>query len=378
MLKRMLSWVYTSFDIKNFRGLRDIELQDLTNINLISGRNNSGKTAILEALLLHSAGAHAGEVAINMLTPFRTGMPPALDPSGNSGPWDSIFNNQDPSRSIILTGVIDGSSSTTELRASKPDYAPSGQSYAPVEANQTYRLSIQVYPARGQGTSHTLTASTQTITPAAPGIGNLSIQVSGINLKLEPPGNFIMPAFFSSGKVRTNQNELARRYSNLRIAGRDRDFIAALKVIEPRIRGVEVLVSNNISMLHADIGTAKPFPLPLMGEGTVTMADLITGIFEVRNGIALIDEIENGIHYSALPSLWHHVARAARQAKVQVFATTHSRECLLAAHESFRKTPREISLIRIKEGRDGNGSQSISHYDFKTLESALELDLDLR
>ena len=44
----------TSFRIKNFRGFQDLTIQPLKRVNLIGGKNNTGKTALLEALLLHN------------------------------------------------------------------------------------------------------------------------------------------------------------------------------------------------------------------------------------------------------------------------------------------------------------------------------------
>ena len=49
--------MYKSFHVQNFRGFKDLELNDLARINLIAGENNIGKTSLLEALFLFS-GAH--------------------------------------------------------------------------------------------------------------------------------------------------------------------------------------------------------------------------------------------------------------------------------------------------------------------------------
>ena len=48
--------------------------------------------------------------------------------------------------------------------------------------------------------------------------------------------------------------------------------------------------------------------------------------------VLLIDELENGLYYSILPQIWRGIATLAESEQIQVFATTHSRECILAAH----------------------------------------------
>ena len=44
--------MYSTISIKNFRGINSLEATGLRPINLILGRNNSGKTAFLESLFL--------------------------------------------------------------------------------------------------------------------------------------------------------------------------------------------------------------------------------------------------------------------------------------------------------------------------------------
>jgi AAA15 family ATPase/GTPase len=92
--------------------------------------------------------------------------------------------------------------------------------------------------------------------------------------------------------------------------------------------------------------------------------------------IAFIDEIENGIHYSVLPQVWKGVAEVAKRLEVQVFATTHSRECLAAAHEAFAARNeydlRVIQLFRVGDRTDGRV------LDRKHIEAALSGEIELR
>jgi AAA15 family ATPase/GTPase len=45
--------VYRSFTVKNFRGFEKLTIESLERVNLIAGKNNVGKTALLEALWIH-------------------------------------------------------------------------------------------------------------------------------------------------------------------------------------------------------------------------------------------------------------------------------------------------------------------------------------
>ncbi len=96
---------------------------------------------------------------------------------------------------------------------------------------------------------------------------------------------------------------------------------------------------------------------PPKPEQTVTGMPPRSSIPEVApadlDGIFLIDEIENGIHYTVLPELWRFLFRSARLNNVQVFATTHSWDCV----EAFQKAAAEESeiegtLIRLENRGD--------------------------
>ena len=67
-----------------------------------------------------------------------------------------------------------------------------------------------------------------------------------------------------------------------------------------------------------------------MGQGLTHVARLMLDATAVQDGVLLVDEVENGLHHAVLPDIWRAVRTAAEQFNVQVFATTHSFECLQA------------------------------------------------
>lgn len=371
--------MYTSFTIERLRGIERLELTDLTPVNLISGRNSSGKSAVLEALFLHAAGPHAGEFALNVLAPLRSGVQTTIDPSGDSDPWISFFLNQNPENDIQVRGDFARDQVAVQLTLAASRRAKGIVAYSqPGQSSPTYSLGVRVTKGDSRPREYLQTVTAKPLSPTTPLIGNLAFQFSSLDFKLEPPAEVSLPVLFLTGRSRTPQQELARRFSNLKLQSRDEDFLSAMRIIEPRLRSIEVLINNNQPALHADIGIGSLLPLQLLGEGTMILADIMMGIFTVRNGVMLIDEIENGVHYSILRDFWYHIGRAARQAKVQVFATTHSRECLIAAHTALSNWSNYLSLLRLIPGKERSAAASVVRYDHDTLESALDLELDVR
>ena len=91
-----------------------------------------------------------------------------------------------------------------------------------------------------------------------------------------------------------------------------------------------------------------------------------------------IDEIENGFHYSAMEVLWQAVFNAAKEFNVQVFASTHSYECVKAfssAYSNMGRKKDEIRLFRIERKDDDFG---VVAYDNEILKASLESDWEVR
>ena len=112
-------------------------------------------------------------------------------------------------------------------------------------------------------------------------------------------------------------------------------LLKALQIVEPRLQSIEENSSSGIPMIWGDIGLSELVPLSAMGEGMTQIARLVLAIASVPDGIVLIDEVENGIHHSVLPDVWRAIDEAAKQFHTQVFATTHSFECIEAAHQAL-------------------------------------------
>ena len=147
--------------------------------------------------------------------------------------------------------------------------------------------------------------------------------------------------------------EHAQRYSALVEAGREEELLPSLQALDPRIRRLELLYPANKPMLYVDIGSDQLVPLTYMGEGLGYVLYLQLAIMTANNGTVLIDEFENGLHYVALVDAWKAVGIAARQSSVQVFATTHSWECVLAAHRAFAESDEDDFRLHRLERRDG-------------------------
>lgn len=359
--------MYKSFEIRNFRCFKQLNISKLQRINLIAGLNNSGKTALLEALVLH-IGATNPALAITV-NAFRGITQMKLEP-GNIGdfPWRTLFREMDFSSEVTLIGhdTVTGSR-TLHLRIL--------QNPSEVEEN----ISPQTFSA---GTANV--ASSQLPTGAleledvrkdGSRSYRLLVEPSGIrSVPVPPPPPF--PGHFLATRLRLSPEEDATRFSNLAKIKKQGMVLEALQLIEPRLRKLEVLVAFGESMIHGDIGFDELVPLPVMGDGMVRLASMVLAIAASPQGVVLIDEFENGLHYSVLQKAWAAIAKAARSFDTQVFATTHSWECIVAAHKAFQeRKPYDFALYRLD--RRDNEINAVS-YDEEALEASIQSELEVR
>ena len=106
-------------------------------------------------------------------------------------------------------------------------------------------------------------------------------------------------------------------------------------------------------MLYASVGLPELIPLPLLGEGLNRLIEIYGAIIGEGANIVLIDEIENGLHWKALPKVWQGIKAVVDVEDVQIFATTHSLECIEAASEIFKGPPDDFAVHRLERRDDG-------------------------
>ena len=154
------------------------------------------------------------------------------------------------------------------------------------------------------------------------------------------------------------------------------EVVGVLQIIESDIKDI-TFVSNK--MIYVDIGLDTLIPLNFIGDGVRRLLQLILAMCGMKGGIVLIDEMENGIHFSVLEKIWKVIYEAAKKFNVQVFITTHNIEILQYLHkaaskdEEFQKSIRNYTILKDKEK-----NLEIFKYDFKEFSFAIEQDVEIR
>jgi AAA15 family ATPase/GTPase len=113
-----------------------------------------------------------------------------------------------------------------------------------------------------------------------------------------------------------------------------------------------------------------------MGDGIRRLLSIIAIISDCQNGILLVDEIENGFHYSSLEILWRAILKTAELYNVQLFITTHSQECIAALSSVYSKNQDDnIRLYRIEKTEN---SHKVFKYSPEMITAGMESNYEVR
>ena len=127
-------------------------------------------------------------------------------------------------------------------------------------------------------------------------------------------------------------------------------------------------------MIWGDIGLSELVPLAMMGDGMTRLARLVLAIAASPGGLVLVDEIETGLHHTVLSDIWRAVDEAANEFETQIVATTHSYECLQAAHQSLGGGGGFL-LHRLEVS--GSGNHCVTYFP-EDIDAAIRHDLEVR
>jgi AAA15 family ATPase/GTPase len=193
-------------------------------------------------------------------------------------------------------------------------------------------------------------------------------------------GSGILPpdkntCYFARSRMRVRMNDLTSLFKVIVEKHKENDLIESLKIIEPKLKNLTVLPVGNIPVLHGDID-GKINPLPFLGEGLARMSEIMIGVMSVQPGFLLVDELENEFHHSILAKVWESINFVSKANNCQVFITTHSWECVLAALKVFEVDKQDLMYYRLD--KDDNDNIQAHCFKYDLLKTAVESEMEVR
>ena len=358
----------TNFEIRNFRAFHSLSLSGLQRVNLIAGENNVGKSALLEALWQFS-GPDQPDLGVRM-NQFR-----GNNHINAAELLSDLFHRYNVAEEIELSATGEWGPNQRTLRISAQERETSLMALRSNDETGEPRLPLaesshEIVLRYTDGVSEYNSRGWFVRQEAGPGIVQDRFEKQVDPVMGRPPGIYFSP------RHRNAPQEEAERYGQMELHGLERSAVEALRVFEPRLVRLATIAINGTSVIHADIGLGRLMPMGLLGDGIQRVLSLALAFGVASGGLVLIDEVENGIHHSKLGELWRAISAFSERSDVQVFATTHSHECVRAAHRVFSEmNDYQFSFLRLDRIQGNIKSKA---FDEMTLDTALNANLEIR
>ena len=351
---------FKNIEIKNFRGIDHLTIEDCSQVNVFLGQNNSGKSSILEAIAL-SLGMS------NPDTPQLINGVRSRKAFNNFIDIKYFFHNLDISQTPEITAEqtdnvirhLKLSLSYVFDELAEPKNEPIQQAGAIVYVNtmnmdfdtmldgtiQRYKSWLRVNPA------------------------GVIVNKKADGDYMEKMRGWLITADLMSNNLVNDLTELFKR-------NQKEIVLNLMKLFDSRINGIEIL--NDDVYIGID-GISEMLPSRMTGDGLRRYLHIVASTANPMVNVIMIDEIDNGLHYSAYKKLWGAIFALTKNTNKQVFVTTHSKETLCRLNEMLEEHPeyqQEVRLYTI--AKTLNKGHQAYKYSYEGLSGACENNVELR
>ena len=338
-----------SLSISGFRGIGELTIPKLGRITLLAGQNGVGKTTVLDAVRLYAAGGRLD--ALRELLIRREELMTYQDEDGgivDAPAFDRLFHRDGDANPTATIGPKCGpvlklrEDFDAEEKLLKVAFGSRERTYP--ERKSVADLDSFRRLLRRKSDGPIAQTPCESLGPGLLRNRDLARLWDGVAL--------------------TDDETLARDALRLIFGGR----VERTAVIgqPPRSRRVVVKLSDH----------THPVPLKSLGDGATRMFGVALALANCRDGILLLDEAENGIHYSLQSEFWNMILCAAEKHNTQVLATTHSKDSIDGFADAASASPDiDANLVRIG-WRDGK-LRAVG-YSIEDLEAVAEQNFEVR
>jgi AAA15 family ATPase/GTPase len=305
-----------NISIKNFRCFEKTEIKGFSRMNLITGKNNSGKTCLLEAL--YFCFSHDDKETGQIRNQFFE--------VNNNSVRDFMFNTEVKMIYISSDILID---ETGEIETLDEGYNVDGKNW----------VSSNSFPKRK-----------------------------------------LVDIILDKDKQIPNNLSIVRLIDDAKINGNYETILQAIQTIDNEIEDLTTYASYPDILYVKKKGNKKYLPITAFGDAMQKVLRYIAVIIKNENAeqsYLLIDEIENGIHYTAQKEVWQMLFKLCQKFNIQLFATTHSHEMITAFEEVCEEFEGEGAYFEMARHAKTNQIIGIKH-EIATLEYELETNTAIR
>lgn len=344
--------MFNKIEIERFRGIKYASIEGFKQINLFFGKNNCGKSSLLESLFLASGLS-------NPLLPIHVNFMRGYNKSRlNDLKLD--FYNLESSQPIHIRVE------NKEKRDLKIRLFEQNQSNVSLNADNTNILS-NVEEGK-YGLKFNFKIDEKSFESQLRFDSANSTDVKRIVSKQYVESlrcTYLSPKYDFNASIQGLKNILQNKDEHFIIDG--------LKLIEPRVKD---FIFTDKEML-VDVGLARRIPVNMMGDGARKIVSLLTAVYDCKDGALLVDEISNGFHYSVMCNLWNVLINAAIRNNTQLFVTTHDVDSIKGLRDAALENYKDV-VAAFKLLKTGDDELKAYHYSLESLDYSINQEIEIR
>ena len=379
-----------SIYLENYRLFDQLALDGFQRVNLIVGKNNSGKSALLEAIYLYLSG-----VSEQVLVELSRGRQEfSVVEIGD------LIKDLNPLRHFFKGHAVPGvSASGLKLGVAQDqiEYEVVLEEYAYGEPDGERRKYItpgEIIPwddadvhagfvvrSGGQRRFLNIDRHLNSKESQPPPLFHRTRSVNGSSGQDGGHSIFVPTNGISNARA-------AQYWDLVNLTALEEEVVKGLQIVEPSVQGIAFVGGGNgggalgvesqsaqrVPKVRLD-GVPEPIPLKSLGDGVGQVFHVVLAMVNAKNGTVFLDEFENGLHWSIQADIWDVVFNLAERMNVQVFATTHSRDCVESFRQAWSDHPADGAFYRL-EGR--GQSVHAQPYDLETLGDSIDTNVEMR
>lgn len=331
----------SKFHVEGFRGIKELTIPKLGRVNLIVGKNGCGKSSLLEALQLYAGRGNFLSIA-NVIASRGEALRPRIRDAEDLEEVYSTLQNLFYGRSVfvgdeqrILIGTRDNFHQFLHIRPSRfrAERSEDGRQLKLIESPNDESPLDTIGLSVSYGDSARFYPFERSERLAAP-----------LYRDLDEVGSEKVVAISTSG---LSEERMGRLWDRITLTESEDAVVSALRIISPELERISLVQSSgrDRSFMVRLRNHSRPIPLKIMGDGLSRLMGIALALVNASDGMLLIDEIENGLHYSVQHSVWELIFQAAHDLNVQVVAATHSWDCVTAFQRAAIEDTNEAALL---------------------------------
>jgi Fe-S cluster assembly ATPase SufC len=363
-----------SIEIENFRGLKNLKIKETSLVNVIVGRNGTGKTTILEAIHLACSGNQPME--FNNLIAAR-----GLFAYGGTLSAESYFCNFDVTK-IAKCRLYLNSSDQVQAQSIAMQWEKSTALppvYAQLDEGGNIVSASAVTERKNLGALQ-LTYQHPWHGSSEPKTHVTEIVFTGNGMQTRNHAGCTHCIFSKFLPLRTqNSNDPARLYSQMSRAGDKDSFDQWLKLVDPRIETLGVTAETQPASLEAKLkDQEKSIPVALLGDGLQRAMLFATHFLTEGVRVLCIDEIDVGLHRDTLKDLWKAIYTYCRDKNIQLFCTTHDENIISSLIEAIRDVGGDLDHFSVHlMTRKSNGEMLVQTRNAGYVDELQQANVDI-